>query len=664
MKIKNQIINYFVEPSFNGSPRVFLSPVTMNAAVGRKLLERQLGLQNNKLATGGLLHVCFDVDSGKIYVPNANEFSRDKIDYLLNAAKIAIKKDYGEYSNSLPIEGSPFSLLRVRKLSSFDYTNKSIKESFGEDQYFDIPVIEANLARMPTTANHLPSIYRNNKNFVGGLIGKESGKSIKFIDEIDISGKRRDKPIAVLEQPTPFILIDISPDINPRATEKEWSVLSGYRDYLYSYGTKAQEKSDITSFSDLHAAKRHIYLGWPFEEVCHVFLGGVTSFGELISAIQLLYSVAKSLESEGYKNPAKDPYYITFKTDPSRFPLQIDSMLKGDEIDSSRQIDVFQVIEYDKETGYIIIETPAYIDQEMCVKILKANGTVLISKYNPAMNTIDVKSGAGTLQSLQSRGNQVAKIKALISHDIKNNYPGTLMNPQFATDERAREVSLSNPSNFALRKISDYYYACDMIKKMCKKRNVEFLDLNIIIGPLERIFGRGVGGGFMGKKQFEDSKLKAPFEIVKGIFVSPPVISVDSVKYTSYASQAEVIIHEYSHNIFSETNPDYYHEYHRDPKLKDRDHLAYWDLYLNDEDERQAHKEEIKFSLKSGKSVDEIIRDKVAWGVGEGRGGNIDEANMKRSYPIALKFKELVQEAVEELQQEEEENEQPIRASK
>jgi len=658
MIIKNQIINYFVEPSYKKMPKVFLSPVTMNATVGRKLLEKQLGLQNEKLEPGTLLHVCYDVDSKRIYLPNASAFTKEQANYLLNAAKITIKRDYGEYSNEQPVEGSPFSLLRVRKLSSFVYADKSIKESFGEERYFDIPVIEANLARMPTTVKKLPYIYHDNKNYVGGLIDKGMGDSIRFIDEIDLEGRKRDKPIVVLDQQTPFILIDISPEVKPMATEKEWSVLAGYRDYLYSENNN-DDKNDMSSFSDLYAAKRHLYLGWPFEEVCHVFLGGVSSFGELISAIQLLYSVAKSLESEGYKNPAKDPYYITFKIDENSFPLKLDSMIKNGEIDSSKQIDIFQIIEYDKNTGYIIIETPAFIDQEMCIKILKASGTILISRYNVAMNTIDVKSGSGSLQALQYNNNQAEKIKALINYDMKVNYPDNKTPPKFSTDVRARDISLSNPSTVTLRKLSDYYYATDTIKKMCKKNDLEFIDLDIVVGPLERIFGRGVAGGFMGKKNFEDSKMKIPYEISKGIFISPPVIAVDSVRYPAYANQTEVIIHEYSHNIFSIKKPDYYHEYHRDPKLKERDNLAYWDLYLNDEDERQAHKEEIKFALKSGKSVDEIIRDKVAWGIGEGKGGNIDEVNMKKSYPIALKFKELVQEAVDELQKEEEENERP-----
>ena len=60
-----------------------------------------------------------------------------------------------------------------------------------------------------------------------------------------------------------------------------------------------------------------------------------------------------------------------------------------------------------------------------------------------------------------------------------------------------------------------------------------------------------------------------------------------------------------------------------------------------------AHKSEIKYELLLGKSVDEIVRNKV--------GGAITTEN----YPVALKFKELINEAIEEIRKEEEQNEKP-----
>ena len=661
MKIRNQILNYFIAtPVKGGTPIVFLSPVTMNAAVGKVLLEKQLAKQSKekRIANKTLLHVCYDLDSGQIYVPNANEFKEDTLRPLLQAAKVRITKDFGSYKGTPAIDGSPFSSIRIRSLNSFGYAKKTVEEHFKGKVHTDIPVIEANLARMPTTAKLLPQTYHNNKNFVGGYIGPSIAQTITFFDEFDLQGKRRKKPINLLTQQTPFILIDISPAVKPTSTEKEWTVLSGYRDYLYDTET-AQENEpyapqDLNASAHLYAAKRYMYLGWPFEEVCHLFLESVNDFGGLVKALGQLMEAANSLEAEGYNNPARIPYYYSFKVDLKNFPLRLESLIeKGNRLDPNKQVEFFRIVDYDKTNEHIIIESPVFMNSDICMNILKAKSRPLITHFNPAMNTIDVKSQGGTLKEAERGRRQVPKIKALISHDLKTLDPdreeGSF--PNFRTDERARGVSLADGNSCHLRKISDYYYAADFIKKMCEDRNLKFVDVDILVGPLDRIFGRGVQGGFMGPKQFEDNNIKVPYEIVKGISVTPPLISVNSGSMPSYAEQTETLIHEYSHNLFSITNPDHEHEYNKDPKLKDRDNLRYWDLYLSDPDERLAHKEEIKYELRSGKSVDEIIRNKV--------GGSIDIQNHAQNYPIALKFKELVEEAVLELEKEDEYNEKP-----
>jgi hypothetical protein len=124
----------------------------------------------------------------------------------------------------------------------------------------------------------------------------------------------------------------------------------------------------------------------------------------------------------------------------------------------------------------------------------------------------------------------------------------------------------------------------------------------------------------------------------------------------SYAAQTTTLVHEYCHNLYSISNPDHEHLYNKDKKLKSDD-LKWWQLYFEDEDERQAHIEQIKLELVSGRSVDEIIRDKVSDAVSEV--GAITLQNYKKNYPIALKFRELVEEAATQLQEEETKNEKP-----
>lgn len=662
MKIRNQIINYFVASPLSGrTPIVFLAPVTMNAQVAKVLLDKQLKKQGQEkyIAKKTLLHVCYDLDSGQLYVPNAQEFTKDSIRPLLQAAQVRITKDFGGYKNTQVIDGSPFSSIRVRSLNSFEHVRATVEKTFKGRVHTDIPVIEANLARMPKTQKTLPSLYHDNKNYVGGYISPSVAPSITFIDEFENDGKKRKNPVNLLTQSTPFILIDISSVVGAKGSEKENAVLNGYRDYLYDTEAVKENESyvpdDLSSSAHLFALKRSLYLGWPFEEVCSLHMESVNNFGQLIMAINRLMEAAYALEDEGYTNPSRVPYYYSFKVDLKTFPIRLNSMMQNEsQINPNLQIDNFRIIDYDKTNENILIESPVYINSELCMKVLRAKSRPLIAHFNPAMNTVDIKSQAGTLKEAERGGTQVPKIKALISHDLKILEPTRDKNapfPNFRTDEKARGVSLSDGETSHLRRISDYYYAYDFIQKMCKERGLKFIDVPVLIGPLDRIFGNGVQGGFMGKKQFIDGKIKIPHEIVKGIFVEPPIIAVNSTTMPSYAEQTETLIHEYSHNLFSITNPEHEHEYNKDPQLKDKDNARYWDLYLSDPDERLAHKEEIKFELRSGKSVDEIIRNKV--------GGSVDIDNHSRNYPIALKFRELVQEAVRELEMEEGYDEKP-----
>jgi len=670
MNLKNQIVNYFVVPPSKqgGTTRVFLSPVTMRDDVGKKIIEDQLKKKKDFISAKNILHVCYDLDSKRIYLPNAPSFTKEQIDFLLKAAKIKISKDYGSIPLSYPIEGSPFSSIRIRSVSSFGYTFKAIKENFKESDFIDLPVIEANLARMPTTLKQLPSIYRTNERFVGGYIGPETATNITFFDEKELSGKTRQKKIQLLTQATPFILINISPVVGTGASEKEWAVLSGYRDFLYTNVNKKdkydKETENFNEFADLYAIKRHLYLGWPFEEVCEPLLEDVHNFMELVNAINALVDACESLQKEGYPNPAENHYYITFKIDQDTFPLRLESMMSEEnKFDPFKQLENFKIIEYDTKSKYILIETPAFISPNLCRKVLKAINRPLITRYNPAVNTIDVKSPAGTYTEYKMERKQVAKISALVNHDLRGRTTteerDQIKYPQFRDDERARGISLSNQNVCHIRKLSEYYHATDAIKKVCAKNGIEFKDIDIVIGPIERIFGIGVQGGFMGAKEFTLNKLKIPYELEKGLFVSPPAISINSVNMPNYAAQTSTLIHEYSHNLYSISHPEHENLYNKDPNLKKKDELRWWELYFNDPDEIQAHIEQIKHELISGRSVDEIIRDKIGEAKGE-VGGAITLSNYKIHYPLALKFKELVMEAVKELEQENEINEQPI----
>jgi len=635
MNLQNKIVNYFVIPSVkNGIPKVVRSPITMNASTAKILMEKQFKEQIN----GQLLHVCFDADSKIIYLPNASGFSKETLETLLCTVKYRISKDFENgYKLGTLIRGSPFSSLRVRSVSSFDQAKEIIGKHHNNIDFENLPVIEAYLSRMPTTLKVIPQRYRVNEEFVGGYIGAADSDSISFIEEIDIYGRKLEDPITLLTLKTPFILIDISrtkKKETPSATEKESVVLAGYRDHLYCKNIK-REENHIAQFADLYAISRYLYLGWPFEEVCSYMLKDkVCEFGELIKAIDLLMTVAVSLEKEGYGNPAAIPYYMAFKIDPD-FPLKLSSIMNKEtgKIDKNKQYSNFLVLDYDPKSSYILIKSPVFISPLVCRDILKIKGHPFICRYNPVDHTIDVKNGSRACKEILEHRTQLEIVEQSIKKDVCDDLSKPL---KFRNGAIANGLNAVDPNIFTIRKVSDYYYSFNIIRNLCKKHEMLFSDLKVVIGPIEQILGRGVHGGYMSKRSFETSKIKLPFKLTKGIFITPPVILLDSFTYPSYADQTEILIHEYCHFIYEFKNPQYKNAY-----CKERDHgYKYWHLYFSDPSEKLAHKNQIKFEFMLGKSYDEIIRNKV--------GGEITTYN----YPIALNFSELVKEAMVELEKE------------
>jgi hypothetical protein len=606
MNLKNQIVSYFVDP--DSPPKVYKSPVTMGESVAREILKKEHGFP---LTGKPMLHICYDLDSELIYLPNGSNFTKEQLEPLVLAGKYHIQKTYKNFKNIPPIHGSPFSSLRIRKVSNFGYIKESLEEQFGE--YKDLTVVEANLCRMPSTTKGLPKIYHNNKNFSGGLISKTT----TFYDEIDIHGRRRKNPIELFTVSGPFILIDISPQVETSSTEKEWVVLSAYRDFVDKY---SENKKGI-DFAPFYAAKRYLHLGWPFEEVCAVFIDDcIQNFGSLMKASNELYSLYSELKEIG---GSKHNYYYAFKIGDD-FPFNFKT--------SKKDIPFFNVIKYDETSKNILIKSPVYFSPQICKSVLKCKSAPFIAKYNSAINKIDVKVSEKVFKERLNKSNITSVIKKYIEQEVG------VSDLSYRSDKRSSSISLSSSEICHIRKISDYPYARQHIEEMCKERNMQFEDVDVVVGPIERIFGRGVQGGFMGKKQFEDSKMKTPYELEKGLFINYPVISVNSETMTSYAEQTETLIHEYSHKLYSVSNPYHEHLYNKDNKLRNKDPKKYWELYLGDKDEQLAHKQEIKFELISGKSVDEIVRDKV--------GGAITKEGYKQTYFTALTFKKLVDEVV------------------
>ena len=171
----------------------------MDAETARCLIEKQLRKNRDELQ-GSVFHVCYDCDSKIIYLPNADRFSKETRNNLLNFAKHRIVKDYSDFACRMPIEGSPFSSIRARNVSSFSHAYDLIKKHCEKENFRDLTVIEANLAKMPLTMKSLPAEYREYDELVGSYIGTSFAKSIKFFDEIYSNGQMRSTPVLHTDQ--------------------------------------------------------------------------------------------------------------------------------------------------------------------------------------------------------------------------------------------------------------------------------------------------------------------------------------------------------------------------------------------------------------------------------------------------------------------------------
>jgi hypothetical protein len=612
MKLRNKIVNYFAIPPFhNEGVRVVRSKFSLDTDEAKLMLANLFRKEKKSpLPPCEILQVFFDADSGMIYTPNAREFSNETLQELLVSVKYKISIDFGNYSNRAPIEANPYESLRVRSLESFGYANKMIQEHF--NGIGNIPIIEANLSRMSETIKQLPEKYVNNSNAWGGYVSNKFAEFVTFLD---------DEKGFLHHQTTPFILINTSNSIG--ATEKEWVILDSYHEYSK---LNSGEKESSAGFT----IKRLLYMGWTFEEVSRIMLENAENIAELFRGIASLVAVVKSLDDDKFAHP----YYITFKID-ERFPIKLDSIWDKNtgSIDLSKQYEYLQIIDYDLTNSCIMLKTPVYIPHKVCKKIFNPVGEVFAAQYNPTFHSIDIKYGIDFKDKRQKK-----KIKGLIEKSMDEG-KGKL---DFSSTLRAQGQWAVSPLIFNKRKISDYGYATDFIKNMCRDNGVPFKDFSVVVGSIEQFFGRGVQGGFMDIEIFKQNKMTIPFHMTEDIYIEPPVIFVNSVEHPSYPEQTEVLIHEYRHYIYGIMNPDYKIGY-TVPQGSDDER---WDEYLTDPNEVEAHKSEIKFGLRLGKSFDEIIRSKV--------GGIVTRDN----YPIAVKFSKLVKEVMNNIEAEDEKNEE------
>lgn len=553
----NNLSNYY---SFiiegEDSPRVFASPVIIQVNNFSDILESKI---NKKIHPSRILHVSYDENSKLLYSPNYHSIE-DKA--LLDAIKLQLSFEKKEYALGPIIQGDPYALFRIRNVKSFKNLSENVsiflsKNDIDVDSVLDINVFEVNLSKMPLTKSY----FDGSKQFLGGYYDRENFDCfpLKFITE---------DGIVVYETDEPFILIDTSSGIL-KGSEKEWIVALGIQTLLLSRNILSDEKNKTISF---FAANSFLDLGWPWGDISEIYGNQIQNLKELIISEDFFKKIAE-------KRDFQNQYWCVFS------------------LNSNKKVNI-NTLSSTFNMQYLPIEDIFILESKMQISEHVINN---IFKTKEIKNIVNIfYSYCYTRESHKLVKYQKSR-KFFLNEKIERFIKGSIEKvSQECMD--CLEYEFFTPTSFFTRKISDYPIARKMIEKICKKKNMPFIDLPVVLGPIEHLLGNSVQGGFIMPNDNKTINF-VDFEIM------PPLIAINSVTMPSYSEQTSTLIHEYSHYLFWLTNPDYVHKYMN--SSFNTYTKEWWSLYLSDADEVQAHREQIAFELKSGQSIDEIILNKL-----------------------------------------------------
>lgn len=561
---QNKIYNFFLDVKTDD---VYQSELTISDSLAADIVSRR---------ASKLLHFCLDRESDILYIINSQSFDGKLIKEKFSIIKEKILEIHGVNVSSIVL-GSPFSTLRVRTVESYNSICVALGDKFSEIK--SIKVIEVNLDRMPITKKSIGEM--------GGFFNYFKDEKISFYDSFNSSGKKRVEPLLVMEAQGPFILIDISEKNKISHVLKEWAILSSCKEHLFHIDSKAVEK--FSSFSDLFSISHHLDVGYPMQEMSQLLINETDmDKSSLKRAISLLQ------EAKEKSNAKKEEYFY---------------FIRDGNFNEIKDVGFVELYNNDHIAKFHL---DIYVDSRKLMKLFNLKEEPLILFENKNENCWDVKSSHSSWRNLKA-------------YCLNNNL--SILGLNVRSNDKSRKVGMCDYEFCHFRKISDYPDALRFIKENCKKDGFPFLDLPVIVGPIERYMGRGIQGGFIGES---DGK-----EITIGeIKIKPPLIAINSVSHPHYADHTSTLIHEYQHMIFSYLNSWYKHKYNTKEfqSIKNSDPVKYWREYLFDMDEQQAHKRQILYDLYSGKSADELVRDKI--------GGIINKEN----YEIALMYKKLIDE--------------------
>jgi hypothetical protein len=638
---KNKLVNFYaLEPSAGGQVEVISMPFSFSSSEeARKVINGERAKAGKQPYKGSILNVCLDMSSGLLYLPNAEDpvdvFNDPNLSLMVNAVKKTIVRFTGPLPFGPLVKGDPLDTIRIRRISDFRYVSDYLIQQIGGDEdeikkHLDTPVIEANVSKMPSVSEALPQ-FRDNPNLKGVYVPLQAGP-IEF--RVKETAGENSREILLYSQKPPFILINTSAAAKTSEADKDRIITTYYKEYLVSSG---KQQAGLAETPATRQLKHLMYIGWSFKELCMFALKPefVRDFGDLLGQASSIYNAAKLLKADGYPDPARFPYYYSFQIS-DKFPLRFQPQSSGKPYDTTGQPEIFQIAHFDPKASYIVIKTPLWLSEDVCRKVLGAQGIFFCSQYSPAENVIKTDDSPRALKNASPDSLKV------IHEDVLSS-GATLPEGKPGIPFKSRpEVE----AYFEKKHVSDYPQAADIVRKMCAKvstqeKEIKFDDLEVVVGPWEKAMG--ILGGYTDKRKIEEEHMKVPIEPFPGVRVYPPAILLDSSSAPSVGDRLTAIVHEYTHHINNQL-------WIKSPrqKLPGSEGHARADMleYLSGPDERLAHISHFKCMMALGMSKEEMLRKSID--------GKVTAQNLV----LARKYMELIDQAAREVEQEEKEEKQ------
>ena len=610
-----QLVHYYaIETEDKSKPKIFESLIPMPSSIALQKINERLKREKKRPYGGQILRVTYDLVGRQYYLPELDRISRvmdgSRISAMYDATKIQIERDYGDISYpsaNQPIPAEPSSTFRVKKISHFPDSWAFIKKAFSTAKVKDLPVIEANLSIMPTTLASIKPTISGRK---GAYISPRSYSSVAFM----IKNKDNTETM-IYNQSTPFILIDISPQLKTSFPDRESTLLSAIKESLEDeFG---EEKVGAMTGSQFYAIEIMMYQGWSVEEICRYMISAnnTESAAEALTKGAHILLAAEGIQKSGFKNPAEKPYYYSFNYG-ARFPLKL------------AKTGLFEILNLDGNSNWVTIRSRIFLSDDVLRIHFDANGEVVRGHTDPKSTTFYVNRDVTKLKT-ESPSCYWSVINVARS-DTKNK-------------DLNFKVATESENLFQRKVVSMYPQAEEKLMKTCKRLNTTFEDIEIIVGPWQSTHLE-LTAGFISREIIEKKGLKIPVEIIKGMYVYPPLIVIDTQDTPNVPDRTNFIIHEYQHYINLKTGAVPVDVSYNSAEIKGNTERFIKD-YLGDKNEQLAYISQAKDHLASGMSRDDVVNFFVPKGL-----TNLEQVALAAKYYefVDIAWKELEAERADE----------------